>query len=44
MTSATIHTEKGDIQVDLGHPSLRGVEDVFEGLVTGCSADVFVGD
>jgi formimidoylglutamate deiminase len=31
-----------DIEVDLGHPSLRGVEDVFEGLIAGCSADVFV--
>jgi formimidoylglutamate deiminase len=31
-----------DVQVDLDHPSLRGVEDVFEGLVFGCSADVFV--
>ncbi len=30
-----------DIEVDLGHPSLRGVEDVFEGLVAGCGADVF---
>jgi len=31
-----------DVDVDLGHPSLRGVEDVFEGLVAGCAADVFV--
>ena len=31
-----------DIEVDLEHQSLRGVEDVFEGLVAGCSADVFV--
>jgi formimidoylglutamate deiminase len=31
-----------DVEVDLEHPSLRGVEDVFEGLVAGCSADVFV--
>jgi formimidoylglutamate deiminase len=31
-----------DAQVDLGHRSLRGVEDVFEGLVAGCGADVFV--
>jgi formimidoylglutamate deiminase len=31
-----------DVVVDLAHPSLRGVEDVFEGLVAGCSADVFV--
>jgi formimidoylglutamate deiminase len=33
-----------DVEVDLGHPSLRGVEDVFEGLVAGCAADVFVAD
>ena len=33
-----------DVEVDLGHPSLRGVEDVFEGLVAGCGADVFVGN
>jgi formimidoylglutamate deiminase len=31
-----------DIEVDLEHPSLRGVENVFEGLVAGCGADVFV--
>ena len=31
-----------DIQVDLSHPSLRGVEDVPEGLVSGCGADVFL--
>jgi formimidoylglutamate deiminase len=31
-----------DVEVDLGHPSLRGVDDVFEGLVAGCGADVFV--
>jgi formimidoylglutamate deiminase len=31
-----------DVEVDLGHPSLRGVEDVFEGLIAGCSADVLV--
>jgi formimidoylglutamate deiminase len=31
-----------DVEVDLRHPSLRGVEDVFEGLIAGCSADVFV--
>ena len=30
-----------DVQVELDHPSLRGVEDVFEGLVAGCGADVF---
>jgi formimidoylglutamate deiminase len=34
--------EWDDIEVDLGHPSLRGVEDVFEGLIAGCSADVFL--
>ena len=32
----------GDVQVDLAHPSLRRVEDVFEGLVAGCGADVFL--
>jgi formimidoylglutamate deiminase len=31
-----------DVEVDLGHPSLRGVEDVLEGLVAGCGGDVFV--
>ncbi len=32
----------GEIEVDLGHPSLRGVElgDVFAALVLGCSAEV----
>ena len=30
-----------DVEVDLSHPSLRGVDDVFEGLVAGCSAEVF---
>ena len=30
-----------DVEVDLDHPSLRGVEDVFEGLIAGCGADVF---
>jgi formimidoylglutamate deiminase len=34
--------EWDDVEVDLAHPSLRGVEDVFEGLLAGCSADVFV--
>jgi formimidoylglutamate deiminase len=34
--------EWDDVLVDLGHPSLRGVEDVFEGLVSGCAADVFL--
>jgi formimidoylglutamate deiminase len=31
-----------EVEVDLSHPSLRGVEDIFEGLVAGCGADVFV--
>jgi formimidoylglutamate deiminase len=31
-----------DVEVDLGHRSLRGVEDAFEGLVAGCGADVFL--
>ena len=31
-----------DAVVDLSHPSLRGVDDVFEGLIAGCGADVFV--
>jgi formimidoylglutamate deiminase len=31
-----------DVEVDLHHPSLRGVDDVFEGLIAGCGADVFV--
>jgi formimidoylglutamate deiminase len=31
-----------EVGVDLGHPSLRAVEDVFEALIAGCSADVFV--
>jgi formimidoylglutamate deiminase len=31
-----------DVEVDLTHRSLRGVEDVFEGLVAGCGADVFL--
>jgi formimidoylglutamate deiminase len=33
--------EWDDVEVDLTHPSLRGVDDVFEGLVAGCCADVF---
>jgi formimidoylglutamate deiminase len=33
--------EWNDVEVDLGHPSLRGVEDVFEALISGCGADVF---
>jgi formimidoylglutamate deiminase len=33
-----------DVEVELSHPSLRGVDeaDVFDGLVFGCAADVFV--
>src|SRR5439155_1663349 len=31
-----------DVEVDLSHTSLRGVEDVFEALVSGCGADVFL--
>ena len=31
-----------DVEIDLAHPSLRGVEDVFDALVSGCGADVFV--
>jgi formimidoylglutamate deiminase len=34
--------EWGDVEIELSHPSLHGVEDVFEALVWGCSADVFV--
>jgi len=30
------------VEVDLSHPSLKGVEDVVEGLIAGCSAEVFV--
>jgi len=30
-----------DVEVDLGHPSLAGVDDVHAGLVFGCSAGVF---
>ena len=33
-----------DVEVDLGHPSLRGVDDIFGGLVWGCAADVFTLD
>jgi formimidoylglutamate deiminase len=35
--------EWDDVEVDLSHPSLRGVEDTFEGLISGCGADVFRG-
>ena len=35
--------EWDDVEVDLRHPSLRGVENVFEGLIAGCGADVVVG-
>jgi formimidoylglutamate deiminase len=31
-----------DVEVDLSHHSLRGVADVFEALVSGCGADVFL--
>jgi formimidoylglutamate deiminase len=34
--------EWDDVEVDLGHRSLRGVDDAFEGLIAGCGADVFV--
>ena len=34
--------EWDDVEVDLSHPSLRGVEDVFDALVSGCSADVLL--
>jgi formimidoylglutamate deiminase len=34
--------EWDDVEVDLAHRSLRGVEDVFSGLIEGCGADVFV--
>ena len=34
--------EWDDVEVDLTHRSLRGVEDVFEGLVAGCGAEVFL--
>jgi formimidoylglutamate deiminase len=30
-----------DAEVDLGHASLRGVDDTFDALVWGCSAEVF---
>jgi hypothetical protein len=30
-----------DVEVDLEHQSLAGVDDVHAGLVFGCSADVF---
>jgi formimidoylglutamate deiminase len=31
-----------DVSVDLAHRSLRGAENVFEALVAGCGADVFL--
>jgi formimidoylglutamate deiminase len=34
--------EWDDATVDLGHRSLRGVEDIPDGLVAGCGADVFL--
>jgi formimidoylglutamate deiminase len=33
--------EWDDVEVDLAHPSLRGVDDIYEGLIAGCAADVF---
>jgi formimidoylglutamate deiminase len=30
-----------DVEVDLSHLALRGVDDIFEGLIGGCSSDVF---
>jgi formimidoylglutamate deiminase len=33
--------EWDDVEVDLAHPSLRGVDDLYEGLIAGCAADVF---
>jgi formimidoylglutamate deiminase len=33
--------EWDDVEVDLTHRSLRGVDDVFDALVAGCGADVF---
>jgi formimidoylglutamate deiminase len=34
--------EWDDVELDLDHPALRGAEDVFEALVFGCGADVFL--
>jgi formimidoylglutamate deiminase len=34
--------EWDDVEVDLAHPSLRGVADVFDALVSGCGADVLL--
>jgi formimidoylglutamate deiminase len=34
--------EWADVEVDLRHRSLHGVDDVFEGLIAGCGADVFL--
>jgi formimidoylglutamate deiminase len=31
-----------DVHIDLSHRSLRGVENIFAGLVSGCGADVFL--
>jgi formimidoylglutamate deiminase len=31
-----------DVEVDLSHLALRDVDDLFEGLIAGCSSDVFV--
>jgi formimidoylglutamate deiminase len=32
--------EWDDVEIDLSHPSLHGVADVFEALVSGCGSDV----
>ena len=32
--------EWDDVEVDVGHRSLRGVDDVFDALVSGCAAEV----
>jgi len=41
--AAALGLERWDeVAVDLSHPQLRGVDDVFAGLIAGCSADVFV--
>ena len=34
--------EWDEVEVDLSHLALRGVDDVFDGLIAGCSSDVFV--
>jgi formimidoylglutamate deiminase len=42
--AGALHLERWpDVEVDLGHRSLRGVDgDVFQALVSGCGADVLV--